>query len=173
MEIGFRKQKSPPPDWRKAWRGTDAAAALAGRASPVRPPPVVTPRRPHGMDYAGSAALCQTGSLTGPVVRPDRLPWIDRPSPQEHHAIHRDSRVRTHPVRPPRRRPVRAGRPELGTIAGRAALERSGVAPQDVGYVVMGEVLQAGVGMIPSRQVSAGMGLPKETGSDTINKVCA
>jgi acetyl-CoA C-acetyltransferase len=63
--------------------------------------------------------------------------------------------------------------PELGTIAGRAALERSGVAPQDVGYVVMGEVLQAGVGMIPSRQVSAGMGLPKETGSDTINKVCA
>ena len=37
----------------------------------------------------------------------------------------------------------------------------------------MGEVLQAGVGMIPSRQVSAGIGMPKEVGSETINKVCA
>jgi acetyl-CoA C-acetyltransferase len=63
--------------------------------------------------------------------------------------------------------------PQLGTIAGKAALERSGVSPGDVGYVVMGEVLQAGVGMIPSRQVSAGIGLPKEVGSDTVNKVCA
>jgi acetyl-CoA C-acetyltransferase len=63
--------------------------------------------------------------------------------------------------------------PELGTHAGRAALERAGVAPDQVGYVVMGEVLQAGVGMIPSRQVSAGVGCPKGVGSDTINKVCA
>ncbi len=63
--------------------------------------------------------------------------------------------------------------PQLGIHAARAALERSRVAPEDVGYVVMGEVLQAGVGMIPSRQVSAGAGLPKEVGSDTINKVCA
>jgi acetyl-CoA C-acetyltransferase len=39
--------------------------------------------------------------------------------------------------------------------------------------VVIGEVLQAGVGMIPSRQVSAGLGCPREVGSDTINKVCA
>ena len=37
----------------------------------------------------------------------------------------------------------------------------------------MGEVLQAGVGMIPSRQVSAGVGCPVGVGSDTINKVCA
>src|SRR6476660_3960784 len=63
--------------------------------------------------------------------------------------------------------------PELGVHAGRAALERAGVAPDQVGYVVMGEVLQAGVGMIPSRQVSAGVGCPKGVGSDTINKVCA
>ncbi len=61
----------------------------------------------------------------------------------------------------------------LGIHAAQAALERSGAAPDDVGYVVMGEVLQAGVGMIPSRQVSAGIGLPKTVGSETINTVCA
>ena len=63
--------------------------------------------------------------------------------------------------------------PQLGIAAGRAALERSGVEAADIGYVVIGEVLQAGVGMIPSRQVSAGVGCPREVGSDTINKVCA
>jgi acetyl-CoA C-acetyltransferase len=63
--------------------------------------------------------------------------------------------------------------PELGAVAGRAALERAGVSADDIGYVVMGEVLQAGVGMIPSRQVSAAVGAPRTVGSDTINKVCA
>ena len=63
--------------------------------------------------------------------------------------------------------------PQLGIHAGSAALERAGVSPDRVGYVVMGEVLQAGVGMIPSRQVSAGVGCPVGVGSDTINKVCA
>jgi acetyl-CoA C-acetyltransferase len=63
--------------------------------------------------------------------------------------------------------------PELGTHAAAAALERSGVAPADVGYVVMGEVLQAGAGQIPSRQVSVGIGLGPTVGSETINKVCA
>jgi acetyl-CoA C-acetyltransferase len=63
--------------------------------------------------------------------------------------------------------------PQLGIHAGAAALERAGVTPDQVGYVVMGEVLQAGVGMIPSRQVSAGVGCPKAVGSDTVNKVCA
>ncbi len=63
--------------------------------------------------------------------------------------------------------------PQLGTHAAAAALERSGVAPDQIDYVVMGEVLQAGAGQIPSRQVSAGIGLPKTTGSETINKVCA
>ena len=63
--------------------------------------------------------------------------------------------------------------PQLGIHAGSAALERAGVSPDQVGYVVMGEVLQAGVGMIPSRQVSAGVGCPVGVGSDTINKVCA
>jgi acetyl-CoA C-acetyltransferase len=63
--------------------------------------------------------------------------------------------------------------PELGAVAGRGALERAGVSADDIGYVVMGEVLQAGVGMIPSRQVSAAVGAPRTIGSDTINKVCA
>jgi acetyl-CoA C-acetyltransferase len=63
--------------------------------------------------------------------------------------------------------------PQLGIHAGTAALERAGVNPDQVGYVVMGEVLQAGVGMIPSRQVSAGVGCPRGVGSDTVNKVCA
>ena len=63
--------------------------------------------------------------------------------------------------------------PELGTHAAAAALERSGVAPADIGYVVMGEVLQAGAGQIPSRQVSVGIGLGPTVGSETINKVCA
>ena len=63
--------------------------------------------------------------------------------------------------------------PQLGTHAAAAALERSGVAPGDIGYVVMGEVLQAGAGQIPSRQVSVGIGLGPTVGSETINKVCA
>src|SRR4051794_28389230 len=63
--------------------------------------------------------------------------------------------------------------PQLGIHAGSAALERAGVSPDEIGYVVFGEVLQAGVGMIPSRQVSAGVGCPIGVGSDTVNKVCA
>jgi acetyl-CoA C-acetyltransferase len=63
--------------------------------------------------------------------------------------------------------------PALGTVAAGAALERSGVAAGDVGYVVMGQVLQAGAGQIPSRQVSVGIGLGPTVGSETINKVCA
>jgi acetyl-CoA C-acetyltransferase len=63
--------------------------------------------------------------------------------------------------------------PALGINAGTAALERAGVTPDQVGYVVFGEVLQAGFCMIPSRQVSAGVGCPIGVGSDTVNKVCA
>jgi acetyl-CoA C-acetyltransferase len=63
--------------------------------------------------------------------------------------------------------------PKLGIAAAAAALERSGVDPADVGYVIMGQVLQAGAGQIPSRQVSVGIGLGPTVGSETINKVCA
>jgi acetyl-CoA C-acetyltransferase len=61
----------------------------------------------------------------------------------------------------------------LGQAAARAALERAGVAPEQVEYVVFGQVIQAGAGHIPSRQVSLGVGIPEHVGSDTINKVCA
>ncbi|HEX2044079.1 MAG TPA: acetyl-CoA C-acetyltransferase [Gaiellaceae bacterium] len=62
---------------------------------------------------------------------------------------------------------------ELGAIAIRAALDRVAVADDEVEYVIMGQVLQAGAGQAPARQAAAGAGLPKETPSDTINKVCA
>lgn len=62
---------------------------------------------------------------------------------------------------------------ELGAAAIRAALERTGVAPADVDNVIMGMVVQAGAGQIPSRQASIGAGLPDTVTSETINKVCA
>jgi acetyl-CoA C-acetyltransferase len=62
---------------------------------------------------------------------------------------------------------------ELGAIAIRAALERAGLEPDEVDYVIMGQVLQAGAGQAPARQAAIGAGIPKEVGADTINKVCA
>ena len=62
---------------------------------------------------------------------------------------------------------------ELGGIAIQAALERAEVAPEQVEHVVMGQVLQAGQGQIPSRQAQIKGGIPKEVSSETINKVCA
>src|SRR5215207_855819 len=62
---------------------------------------------------------------------------------------------------------------ELGGIAIEAALERSGVEPEQVQHVVMGQVLQAGQGQIPSRQAQIEAGIPKEVSSETVNKVCA
>ena len=62
---------------------------------------------------------------------------------------------------------------ELGAIAIRAGLERAGIEPEEVGYVVMGQVLQAGAGQAPARQAAVAAGIPKEVPADTINKVCA
>jgi acetyl-CoA C-acetyltransferase len=62
---------------------------------------------------------------------------------------------------------------ELGAIAIREALERADVAPEQVEHVVMGTVLQAGQGQIPSRQAQIAAGIPLEVSSETINKVCA
>jgi acetyl-CoA C-acetyltransferase len=62
---------------------------------------------------------------------------------------------------------------ELGSLAIRAALEQARLEPGDVEYVIMGQVLQAGVGQAPARQAAVGAGIPKEVPADTINKVCA
>ena len=62
---------------------------------------------------------------------------------------------------------------ELGSIVIKAALERAGLEPGEVEYVIMGQVLQAGAGQAPARQAAIGAGIPKEVGADTINKVCA
>jgi acetyl-CoA C-acetyltransferase len=62
---------------------------------------------------------------------------------------------------------------DLGGHVIEAALERSGVDPEQVQQVVFGQVLQAGQGQIPSRQAQIKGGIPKEVPSETINKVCA
>ena len=61
---------------------------------------------------------------------------------------------------------------ELGTHAIRAALERAGVAPDEVEEVILGCVLQAGLGQNPARQAAMGAGIPKEVPSTTINMLC-
>src|SRR2546421_435183 len=62
---------------------------------------------------------------------------------------------------------------DLGGTAIGAALERAEVAPDQVQQVVMGQVIQAGQGQIPSRQAQIKAGIPKDVSSETINKVCA
>jgi acetyl-CoA C-acetyltransferase len=62
---------------------------------------------------------------------------------------------------------------DLGGTAIKAALERADVAPEQVDHVIMGQVLQAGQGQIPSRQAQIKGGIPVEVSSETINKVCA
>jgi acetyl-CoA C-acetyltransferase len=61
---------------------------------------------------------------------------------------------------------------DLGGIAIKAALERAGVAPDIVDYVIMGQVLQAGQGQITARQAAAKAGVPMSVPAITINKVC-
>jgi acetyl-CoA C-acetyltransferase len=63
--------------------------------------------------------------------------------------------------------------PALGALAIRGALDRVDVRDDEVEYVIMGHVLQGGAGQAPARQAAVGAGLPKETPSDAINKVCA
>jgi acetyl-CoA C-acetyltransferase len=61
---------------------------------------------------------------------------------------------------------------DLGGVAIKAALERSGVAPEQVQYVIMGQVLQAGAGQIPARQAAYQAGIPLNVPALTVNKVC-
>jgi acetyl-CoA C-acetyltransferase len=62
---------------------------------------------------------------------------------------------------------------QLGAHVIRAALDRIGMEDDEVRYVIMGQVLQAGAGQAPARQAAVGAGLPKEVPADTVNKVCA
>ncbi len=61
---------------------------------------------------------------------------------------------------------------DLGSIAIRAALERARVSPEQVDYVFMGQVLQAGQGQITARQAAVQAGIPMTVPSTTVNKVC-
>ena len=61
---------------------------------------------------------------------------------------------------------------DLGGVAIKAALERSGVLPDQVQYVIMGQVLQAGAGQIPARQAAVKAGIPMSVPALTLNKVC-
>ena len=61
---------------------------------------------------------------------------------------------------------------ELGGFAIAAALERAGVKPEQVDYVLMGQVIQAGTGQITARQAAANAGVPMSVPATTVNKVC-
>ena len=61
---------------------------------------------------------------------------------------------------------------DLGGAAITAALERAGISPDQVDYVFMGQVLQAGTGQITARQAAAKAGVPMTTPATTVNKVC-
>jgi acetyl-CoA C-acetyltransferase len=61
---------------------------------------------------------------------------------------------------------------DLGGVAIKAALERAGVSPDQVDYVIMGQVLQAGAGQITARQAAVKAGIPMDVPALTINKVC-
>ena len=61
---------------------------------------------------------------------------------------------------------------DLGAIVIKAALEKAGVNPSEVDDVIMGNVLQAGLGQNPARQAALAAGVPQEASAITINKVC-
>ena len=62
--------------------------------------------------------------------------------------------------------------PELGGVAIKAALERAGISGDQVDYVIMGQVLQAGAGQNPARPAAVAGGIPMSVPSFTLNKVC-
>ncbi|WP_269437684.1 beta-ketoacyl synthase N-terminal-like domain-containing protein, partial [Rhodococcus sp. CX] len=61
---------------------------------------------------------------------------------------------------------------DLGGVAIKGALARAGVAPEQVEYVIMGQVLTAGAGQIPARQAAVAAGIPMDVPALTVNKVC-
>jgi acetyl-CoA C-acetyltransferase len=61
---------------------------------------------------------------------------------------------------------------QLGARAIRAALDRAGTRPEDVDYVIIGQVLLAGTGQVPARQAATEAGIPMTTPATVVNKVC-
>ena len=61
---------------------------------------------------------------------------------------------------------------DLGAVAIRGALDKSGIDPETVDYVIMGQVLYAGEGQIPARQAATKAGIPMSVPALSINKVC-
>src|SRR3972149_1630299 len=62
--------------------------------------------------------------------------------------------------------------PQLGAAAVRAAVERAKIDPASIEEVLIGQVVSAGSGQAPARQVAIGAGLPASVGAVTVNKVC-
>ena len=62
--------------------------------------------------------------------------------------------------------------PQLGALVVREAVERAGLAPEDIDEVIMGQVIQAGTGQNPARQTALAAGLPPSVAALTLNKVC-
>ncbi len=62
--------------------------------------------------------------------------------------------------------------PQLGALVVREAVQRAGLAPEDIDEVIMGQVIQAGTGQNPARQTALGAGLPPSVAALTLNKVC-
>ncbi|HET7711481.1 MAG TPA: acetyl-CoA C-acyltransferase [Thermoanaerobaculia bacterium] len=62
--------------------------------------------------------------------------------------------------------------PKLGSVAIKCALQNAGVRPDQIEQVIMGNVLQAGIGQAPARQAGIGAGIPVSAGAVTVNKVC-
>lgn len=63
--------------------------------------------------------------------------------------------------------------PQLGATAIRGAVDAAGISPDEVKEVIMGNVLQAGLGQAPARQAAMAAGIPDDVPCTTVNKVCA
>ena len=63
--------------------------------------------------------------------------------------------------------------PDLGVIAAQAAIERAGIAPDQIDETIFGSARQAGNGPNPARQISIRAGVPKEVSANTVNQACA
>ena len=169
--VGVRQRELAQPA--PGLAGVDAApAATPGDDRGRRP-------RPRRRRRRSCRRRCRRGGRGG--VTPCRsygsCAWRRRT--RDSHRLRADAQDR-HPERRPHadrqagRRPVGRCPPPISAASPSARRsQRADVAPEQVEHVVMGTVLQAGQGQIPSRQAQIKAGIPMEVSSETINKVCA